>query len=383
MAQQSSHESSRHELSDSQQANYEIQRLRVALRESELSYRTTLNSMGDAIHVVDTDWRITFFNTAFTRWDEELGLPIEVVGQTLFEVFPFLSDEVLNEYEHVVESGEMLITEENISIGDQQFITETRKIPIIRNGQVHEVVTAIRNLTDIRRTEETLERTEGWLQGLSVDMLNAKEDERKRISVELHDRIGQILAAIKYRVETASAEMQDERHTAAVKTLEPVAEVIRSALSELRRIELDLQPPVLIESGLEAAVAQLCEEFESTCSGIQFEKSISLDEQQHPDFLKIAIYRIVQAALTNVALHSHADRVRISLTSSESTMELTINDNGTGFDVNDMLARAQSKRGLGLSSMNERATLSGGTFSIESGKGSGTTVRVIWNNKPE
>lgn len=383
MAQQSSHESSQHELSDSQQADYEIQQLREALRESELSYRTTLNSMGDAIHVVDTDWRITFFNTAFTRWDEELGLPIDVVGQTLFEVFPFLSDEVLNEYEHVVESGEMLITEENISIGDQQFITETRKIPIIRSGQVHEIVTTIRNLTDIRRTEDTLERTEGWLQGLSVDMLNAKEDERKRISVELHDRIGQILAAIKYRVETATAEMRDERHTAAAKTLEPVAEVIRSALSELRRIELDLQPPVLIESGLEAAVAQLCEEFESTCSGIQFEKTFSLDETQHPDFLKIAVYRIVQAALTNVALHSHADRVRISLTSSESTMELTINDNGAGFDVNDMLARSKSKRGLGLGSMNERATLSGGTFSIESGKGSGTTVQVIWDNKPE
>ena len=63
-------------------------------------------------------------------------------------------------------------------------------------------------------------------------------------------------------------------------------------------------------------------------------------------------------------------------------MELTVYDNGSGFDVKDMLVRAKSKRGLGLGSMNERATLSGGTFSIESSKGSGTTVHVVWNNKP-
>ena len=70
------------------------------------------------------------------------------------------------------------------------------------------------------------------------------------------------------------------------------------------------------------------------------------------------------------------------LTNSKGPLELTVSDNGVGFNVKEMLAGAKTKRGLGLSSMNERATLSGGTFSIESDKASGTTVHVVWNDKP-
>ena len=377
MATQTSQEPFSRDRSDSERESVELERLRAALQESELRYRTTLNSLGDAIHIVDTNWRITFFNTAFILWDAALGLPTDVIGRSVFEVFPFLSDKVVAEYERVVKSGKTLITEETTRIGSQEYITEARKIPIIRDGQVCEVVTAIRNLTDVRRTEETLERAEKWLEQLSIELLNAKEDERKRISFEIHDRIGQSLAAIKYRAEAA---LKDQ--AAAVSALEPVIGIVRTALSEMRRIELNLQPPVLIDSGLEAAVTHLCDELEDTYSGIQFDRLTSLENEQYPEFLKVAIYRILQESLSNVATHSQADRVRILLTNSEGPLELTVSDNGVGFNVKEMLAGAKTKRGLGLSSMNERATLSGGTFSIESDKASGTTVHVVWNDKP-
>lgn len=367
---------------DSQQDDLDIAQLRQALRESELRFRTTLNAMGDAIHIVDTDWQIVFFNTAFTRWDQELGLPTDVVGRTLFDVFPFLSDKVVREYEQVVESGDTLVTEEITEVHDQVFVTETRKIPLFRRGKVFEVVTVVRNLTDIRRTEETLERTEKWLRRVSADLLDAKEEERKRMSVELHDRIGQSLAAIKYKAEAAVEELREDRHAATRKSLELIVDVVRKSFSEFRRIELDLQPPDLTESGIGRAVSRLCEEFEHTYPDIQFEKTVSLGESEYPDVLKIAIYRIIQAALTNVVMHGHADTVRISLTSSDSGLELVVQDNGKGFRVEDMLSRTKSKRGLGLGSMNERARLSGGTFSVESEIGVGTTVRAVWKKTP-
>lgn len=374
---------------ESQDDQLDIHQLRMALRnselavrESELRYFSTLNSLGDAIHVVDMDWRITFFNTAFTNWDEELGLHTDAIGKTVFELFPFLSDKIIKEYEQVAASGEMLITEERTEVNGNVFITETRKIPIIRNGKVREIVTAVHNLTDIRHTEETLENCEQWLNRLSIQLLNAKEDERRRVSFELHDRLGQNLAAIKYRVEAALHEIRENEQTAIARTLEPVIDVVRKAIFEIRLIELDLQPPVLIDSGLEDAVGHLCDEFDNTYSGIQLNKSISIEIEKYPDYLKIAAYRILQEALTNVANHSNADNACISLTGTADSLKLSVSDNGSGFKVDDMLARSRAKRGLGLSSMSERATLSGGNFSIESGAATGTTVHVIWSGIP-
>jgi PAS domain S-box-containing protein len=374
---------------ESQDDQLDIHQLRMALRnselavrESELRYFSTLNSLGDAIHVVDMDWRITFFNTAFTNWDEELGLHTDAIGKTVFELFPFLSDKIIKEYEQVAASGEILITEERTEVNGNVFITETRKIPIIRNGKVREIVTAVHNLTDIRHTEETLENCEQWLNRLSIQLLNAKEDERRRVSFELHDRLGQNLAAIKYRVEAALHEIRENEQTAIARTLEPVIDVVRKAIFEIRLIELDLQPPVLIDSGLEDAVGHLCDEFDNTYSGIQLNKSISIEIEKYPDYLKIAAYRILQEALTNVANHSNADNACISLTGTADSLKLSVSDNGSGFKVDDMLARSRAKRGLGLSSMSERATLSGGNFSIESGAATGTTVHVIWSGIP-
>ena len=125
-----------------------------ALRESELQHRRMLDSISDAIHVVDKDLRITLFNAKFKKWCEELGLEADPIGRTIFEVFPFLEEKVRDEYARVFDSGEVLITEENTSVAAREIITETRKIPIIEKGRVTGVVTAIRDITARRKAEK-------------------------------------------------------------------------------------------------------------------------------------------------------------------------------------------------------------------------------------
>jgi signal transduction histidine kinase len=105
---------------------------------------------------------------------------------------------------------------------------------------------------------------------------------------------------------------------------------------------------------------------------------MDIQENEVPDTVKTVIYRISQEALNNIAKHSKADLVRLSLEKKESKIELIIQDNGTGFDFEKILSMERPKRGLGLTSMRERTELSGGTFSIESTRGKGTTLRATW-----
>jgi PAS domain S-box-containing protein len=137
----------------------ERKRSEDALRESEEQHHTTIDSIGEAIHVVDANLRIILFNKAFEEWNRVLGLDTEVVGKTLFEVFPFLPDKVQQEYDQVF-TGTTLITEENTKIGDAEFITETRKIPITEEGKVTRVITVIQDVTERKKAEEELRESE-------------------------------------------------------------------------------------------------------------------------------------------------------------------------------------------------------------------------------
>jgi PAS domain S-box-containing protein/putative nucleotidyltransferase with HDIG domain len=144
-----------------------------ALQESELQYRATLNSMGDAIHVIDKNFRFVLFNDAFRQWNKSLGLETDVINRTLFEVFAFLPDTVGDEYRKVFDIGETLVTEENTSVDGREFITETRKIPIFEGGRVARVVTIVRNITVRKRAEEEINRSYKQLRETFIATVNA------------------------------------------------------------------------------------------------------------------------------------------------------------------------------------------------------------------
>ena len=230
-----------------------------------------------------------------------------------------------------------------------------------------------------KRVEEELKKSEEELQRLSYQLLNAHEKERKRIALELHDSIGQNLSAIKYLVENAFQEIRDEKAENGARLLEPIVHVIKEAVEEVRRIQKNLRPPILDDLGILPTITWFSREFETTYPGIRIKKEIDIREDDVPNSLKIIIFRILQEALNNIAKHSQAKLVRLSLKGSDGKIDLTVKDNGVGFDLERVLTEERSKRGIGLASMKERTELSGGSFWIESQKGDGTRICATWS----
>ena len=226
--------------------------------------------------------------------------------------------------------------------------------------------------------EGAVRESEIQLRSLSSQLLSAQENERKSVAQELHDSIGQTLAAIKFGTEKALGQLPKRASKKIRQPLEATIAMVQNGIEEVRRIQMALRPPTLDDLGILATISWLCREFQTIYSGIRIEQHIDLQEDDVPEPLKTVIYRVMQEALNNIVKHSKADLVRLSLRKANGTTKLTIEDNGLGFDLEDVLSAESSKRGLGLSSMKERVELSGGSFAIESATGAGTIIRASW-----
>ncbi len=169
-----------------------------------------------------------------------------------------------------------------------------------------------------------------------------------------------------------------ESHPQVKAALESIFPVLQEAIQEARRIPMALRPPLLDDIGILPTINWFCRQFQATSSHIRIKQEINIKESEVPDSLKTVIFRVLQEAMNNIAKHSKADRVNLSLRKMDGVIELGIQDNGQGFNPGEARFRAGTTRGLGLDSMKERTELSGGSFSIESSKGTGTVIRATW-----
>ena len=223
-----------------------------------------------------------------------------------------------------------------------------------------------------RKAEDALKESESQVTNLTSQLLLAEEKERKRIAYELHDGLGQSLNAIAISVKSTLEKVEGKVKTG-FESLEAIMPIIQESIDEVKRIGMNLRPPLLDDLGLLPTIGWFVREYQKTYPSIGVEKKTEIEETQVPDPLKAVIYRILQEAMNNIGKHSKATLVSISLTKTkDGRIELALEDNGIGFDVESI------KKGLGLGSMRERAELSGGSFDIESVGGKGTITRASW-----
>jgi PAS domain S-box-containing protein len=241
----------------------------------------------------------------------------------------------------------------------------------------------LQEINERRQTEQALLESEGKLRFMSSQLLTTQEEERKRIARELHDSIGQSLAAIKFKVESVVGEIDRDHSGGMAHSLELIIPVVQNAMEEARRIYTGLRPSVLDDLGIIATIRWFCREFQKTYERICIEQQVDMDEEEIPEPLKIVIFRIVQEALNNIARHSRAELVSLLLESKDGLLCLDIEDNGTGFDLHSALAESSHEKGLGITGMKERAELAGGAFSIETVIGIGTTIHASWPLKED
>ena len=218
------------------------------------------------------------------------------------------------------------------------------------------------DITSRKRAELELRSQREQLAALSRRLIDAQEAERRTVARELHDDLGQVLTAIKLNL------MRQERDRD-----ETVALVDR-AIERMRDLARDLRPAILDDFGLAAALRWYVER-EAQRAGLDFHLTLSV-ETRLPASVETSCFRVVQEAITNVARHAEARRIDVELSASGSGLLLTVRDDGKGFDVTAARQRAGRGESQGLSSMQERITLAGGAFEIESAPGRGTTIRA-------
>jgi len=217
------------------------------------------------------------------------------------------------------------------------------------------------------------ERAQVRLAQLSRKILMAQEDERARLSRELHDELGQLLTAARLEI----GWLRRQVALGKVNVLDASSQsihLVEEAAEELRRICRGLRPPVLDDIGLEPAVIQLAREFRERTT-IATELLVSLEDEDtrlSPE-ASLCIYRVLQESLNNVSRHAQAKRVEISLGASDDAMVLTVRDDGSGFDIGKL---GEEGGGIGIEGMRERANLVNGKLTIESAPGKGTRVEL-------
>ena len=343
----------------------ERKQVESALRESEERYRELFENARDAMYVHDLHGTYIRVNKAAERLS---GYPREeIVGRNFME---FISpDHIRHVREHfctkLAQEGETTYEVDVLAKDGRRVPVEVSSRAIYENGAIIGVQGMARDITERKIAQEAL-------QLFSRQLIEAQEDERRRIARELHDQIGQVLTAVKMNLYTVQQVCTSNDTRSYVKDN---IEAVDEALRLVRDLSVDLRPPVLDDLGLATAVRWYVDRY-TRRTGLKVEVRIELpdENERFTREIETACFRIAQEALTNVVRHANATQVTVQLSKEGNDLLLRIKDDGVGFDRETLWHRESPAATLGLVSMQERAHAAGGIIEIDSKLSKGTEV---------
>lgn len=395
-----------------------------AIRRAKDEWELTVDALPHIVCLLDTTGRVLRCNRAVERWS--LGAVTEVLGRNYHDLlhprctgpcpllngvtlaFERMQSERRRAYEFQV-VDRRLARVVKVRVGRMpgcdgaaqrsvacavlvvQDVTEfeaaKHRLAAMTQGLEVRVEERTRELADANRelqgeiarriaAEESLREKSDELAALSEGLMDAQEQERKRISRELHDSVGQSLNALKYGLERAAELERQGLHAGTRDALEQSIATTQETMSEVRGIAHNLRPSVLDNLGAASAVGWFSRAFATSYPELQVVANIALRDDQIPTRLATTIFRGVQEMLNNVARHARARRVDVSLRLDGERVVLEVRDDGVG-----LLGSAHAPvrgEGQGMRNLRERAQLSGGTFELADVPTGGAVARMDW-----
>jgi PAS domain S-box-containing protein len=334
-----------------------------------------IKSMNDTLVVISLDTRIRSVNKATCelleyKEDELIGRDIKLIVPQEEELFGSAG------FQRLI--GESTVVDQEID-----YVTRSgKRIPMLfsaavlknKGGKTEGAVCIARDVTKRKQAEEALRESERELHFLSSQLLTAQEKERRRLSIGLHDELGQALMVLKLKLRSIREGLPADQ--AGLKAeCDEVLGYINEVTENVRRLSRDLSPSILEDLGLSAAIRWLVDAFTKP-SNI----GCSLDMMEMENLFsqegQIILYRIIQECLTNIAKHAQATHVSIVIRKQDDRVFFRVEDNGKGFNLREAFSKDPSKKGLGLASMYERTRMLRGSLDIWSQEGKGTIITL-------
>ncbi|MBA4312383.1 MAG: hypothetical protein C0417_07110 [Chlorobiaceae bacterium] len=337
------------------------------ISQSKNKYQQLIDNISDAIIVDDIEGRVTYANQNFFNL---FGIPEKNSGKIVLEdyVAPEWRAQLRDRHNRRI-AGEDVPSHfeyEGIRGDGNRLWVEVSVVKIMDDEKIIGTQSSLGNITERKIAEQTL-------RNFTRKIIEVQENERGRVTRELHDSVIQLMSAAKLKLAVVDEKILHETGGTWIE-LTLSENLIEKAIREIRNISRGLKPSILEDLGLVPAVRSLCEEVHSrTDINIGFESSKSYFRLDHD--VELTLYRIIQEALNNIEKHSGATNAEVMLFFKEKLISAVVRDNGVGFD-NTSLIKDASSAGYGLVGMRERAESVGGVFEIHSIIGRGTEIVV-------
>lgn len=330
------------------------------------AYRMLIESMNEGALTLTSMGLILYANQCFARMGQH---PLDhLLGSSFLHLLSAADQAVLRPIlKRTAKTGFKMQASLQAGNGAQLPVQISIHRLIGKGGSGATFGIVVTDMTEARHNEK-------MLRSLTHRVVQAQETERRRVALELHDNITQLLCAVLVRSQSLVDKLSTRDGAAKGEALH-LRQMLGQTAGEVERISRNLRPSVLDELGLVAVLHDTSTEFAERAGVVVKLACVQLIARLNAD-TELTLYRIVQEALNNVEKHARARHVSIQLTRQDDSVQLTIKDDGIGFDAERHPARRKGAGGLGLLGMRERATSTGGVFKVKSARGAGTEIEV-------